>query len=175
MGVTGVFQRVPAGIELPAELPPHTDLLRRYLYVLGAPLDRIDDLVQEVFVVALQKGLVDQGPTAVAAFLRGAAKNLLLRSRRSLAARREVELADEVWQQQCEAIDDDVRIAALRQCVAALPDRSRGLLQRCYGDGAGREALAAEFGLLAEGVKTSLRRLRAALRECVERRLRGQP
>ena len=157
------------------DLGQHTGMLRRYLFVLGAGADRIDDLVQEVVVVALQKDVQDRGEGPVGAFLRRIAKNLVLRDRRSAAARREVELADEVWRAECrdDAGDGEVRLAALRACVAALPERSRNLLARCYGDGAGRSELGVEFGLLADGVKTALRRLRAALRECVDRRLRG--
>ncbi len=149
-------------------------MLRRYLYVLGARVDRIDDLVQEVFVVVLQKGFEDRGPAAIGAFLRAVAKNLLLRDRRSLAARREVELADGTWSSQCGDDDGSFRIDALRQCVETLPTKGRQMLQRCYGDDAGRAALGAEFGMVADGVKTALRRLRAALRACVERRMRGR-
>ncbi len=156
-------------------LPPHAAMLRRYLYVLGARSDRIDDLVQEVFVVALGKDLDDRGPAAAGAFLRGVAKNLLLRDRRSAAARREVELGDEVWREQCGKGDGDARVDALRTCIGGLPDRSRLLLRRCYADGAGRRELGAEFGMVGDGIKTALRRLRAALRACVERRLRGGP
>ncbi|MCB9876636.1 MAG: hypothetical protein H6835_03450 [Planctomycetes bacterium] len=154
------------------ELPPHAAMLRRYLWVLGARGDRIEDLVQEAFVVALQKGLADRGQAAASAFLRGVAKNLLLRERRSRAMRREVELADAVWHEQCGGDGDD-RVEALRRCVEALPDKSRALLTRCYQGGAGREALGAEFGMVPDGIKTALRRLRAGLRECIERRLRG--
>jgi DNA-directed RNA polymerase specialized sigma24 family protein len=160
------------GADLPA-LQAHAAMMRRYLFVLGARADRIDDLVQEVFVLVLQKPIEDRGPAAVGAFLRGVARNLLLRERRSAGARREVELAHEVWQQECGTGAGDERIDALRQCVDALPQRSRALLQRVYADGAGRAAAGAEFGLAADGVKTALRRLRDGLRGCVERRLRG--
>jgi RNA polymerase sigma factor (sigma-70 family) len=154
-------------------LQEHAAMLRRYLYVLGAGADRIDDLVQEVFVVALHKLLLDRGPAATAQFLRGVAKNLLLRQRRSFAARREVELGDEVWREQC-GEEGDRRADALRNCVEGLPERGRRLLQRCYADGAGRHELGLEFGMAVDGIKTTLRRLRAALRACIERRLRGQ-
>jgi len=157
----------------PPALQPHGAMLRRYLFVLGARVDRLDDLVQEVFVLVLQKGLDDRGPAAVGAFLRGVAKNLLLRDRRSAGARREVELADEVWREECGEGGGGERVDALRGCVEALPDRSRALLQRTYTDRLGRAAVAAELGLRADGVKTALRRLRDGLRECVERRLRG--
>lgn len=146
-------------------------MLRRYLFVLGAPVDRVDDLVQDVFALALQKQMEDRGEAALGAFLRGVAKHLLLRARRSHASRREVELADEVWQRECVSGSGDERVEALRHCVGGLPERSRKLLQRTYEDGAGREALGAEFGMVPNGIKTALRRLRTALRACVERRL----
>lgn len=147
-------------------------MLRRYLHVLGASADRVDDLLQEVFVVALHKLLDDRGPAAAASFLRGIAKNVLLRQRRSFVARREVELGDEVWREQCGDGVGDERVDALRRCVAGLPERSRQLLRRCYADDAGRHELGDEFGMAVDGVKTALRRLRAALRDCIERRLR---
>jgi len=146
-------------------------MLRRYLFVLGARADRLDDLVQEVFAVALQKSGECLQPSP---FLRGVAKNMLMRDWSSAKARREVELADEVWQVECADDGEELRLAALRQCVSALPSRSRCLLQRAYVDRAGRAALGAEFGMVANGIKTALRRLRAGLRACVERRVRGE-
>ena len=161
---TAALARVP-------DLHAHAEMLRRYLFVLGARADRIEDLLQEVFAVALKKELNDQGAAPVAVFLRRAAKNMVLRDRHSQVARREVELADEVWREECVDEDEELRLDALRQCVAALADRSRALLQRVYVDGAGRRDVGKEFGLVPNGVKTAMRRLRAGLRECVARRL----
>lgn len=172
--VTTTHEPAAATAPQQPELTVFAGMLRRYLFVLGAAPDRLDDLIQEVFVVALQKRIEDRGIGPVAAFLRAVAKNLLLRDRRSAAALREVELADEVWNARCGVDDGEARLDALRQCVAALPARSRELLARSYGAGAGRQALGVEFGLVPDGVKTALRRLRALLRECVQRRLRGE-
>jgi RNA polymerase sigma-70 factor (ECF subfamily) len=155
------------------DLAPHAPMLRRYLFVLGAAVDRLDDLVQETFVLVLQKQPEDRGPRAVGAFLRGVAKNLLLRDRRSQQARREVEGADEVWQREC-GDDGDARIDALQQCVGELPERSRELVHRHYANHQGRAEIAAAMAMTPDGVKTALRRLRDGLRECVERRLRRQ-
>lgn len=154
-------------------LAPHAPMLRRYLFVLGAAVDRLDDLVQETFVLVLQKQPEDRGPRAVAGFLRGVAKNLLLRERRSQRARREVEGADELWQREC-GDDGDARIDALQQCVGELPERSRELVQRHYANHEGRAEIAAAMAMTPDGVKTALRRVRDGLRECVERRLRRQ-
>ena len=164
----------PPAVQQP-DLAPHADMLRRYLFVLGAPAGRIEDLLQEVFVIVLGKNVEDRGEGPVGAYLRAVAKNLVLRDRRERSRHREVELADQVWYEHCGNDDGDARLDALRACLAALPAKSRNLLVRCYGGGAGRAALGAEFGMAADGVKTALRRVRAALRECVQRRLRDNP
>jgi RNA polymerase sigma factor (sigma-70 family) len=156
-----------------AALDCHTAMLRRYLLTLGARPDRIGDLIQEAFVVSLQKGVEDQGRAAIASWLRGVVRNLLLRERRSAGARREVELAGEVWRERCADGDGDELVDAMRECIRQLPARGQAIVQRVYGDGDGRAAIGAEFGLVADGVKTALRRLRTALKECLERRLRG--
>ena len=159
------------GDDLGQRLTSHATMLRRYLYVLGADADRIDDLIQEVFVVALRKTAEQYDHDAFGAFLRGCAKNMLLRARRSTGARREVELADEVWQHATERYDE--RIDALQTCLDALPPRSRKLLESTYANGLSRLATGQLFGMRANGIKTTLRRLRDGLRLCVERRLRG--
>ena len=147
-------------------------MLRRYLFVLGAGADHLDDLIQDVFTLALEKQIEDRGERATGTWLRRAAKNLLLRQRHSRTARREVEVGDEVWQQaHDELAREDERVDALRRCLGQLPERQRALLARAYRDGAGRRELAAEFAMAPDGIKTILRRLRAALASCVERRL----
>jgi RNA polymerase sigma-70 factor (ECF subfamily) len=152
------------------DLAPRAGMLRRYLLVLGAPVDRLDDLVQEVFVLALQRPFEHRGDAAVGVLLRGIARNLLLRVRRSAAARREVELAHEVWCEDDGERDGDERLDALRACVEQLPPRSRALLDACYREQRGRDELARAFAMRPDGIKTALRRLRDGLRACVERR-----
>ena len=153
-----------------ARLAPRAAMLRRYLFVLGCGADRLDDVVQEVFVVVLQKGFEDRGEPAAGVLLRSIARNVLLRSRRSAAARREVELAHEVWCEDGGDGDGDERVDALRACVDALSERSRALLHGAYGDEHGRIELAQSHGMRPQGVKTALRRLRELLRACVERK-----
>ena len=155
---------------LPAALDRHRAMLRRYTAVLGAPAGALDDLLQEVFVVVLGKPFVDRGPAATGALLRAIARNLVLRARRTAAARREVELAHEVWCEEAGDDDGDPRVEALRACVEALPARGQQLLQLSYVDGLDRQAVARAVGMRPFGVKTAMRRLRAALRACLERR-----
>ena len=154
----------------PAALERHRAALRRYLRVLGADDSTADDLVQEVFVVALERPDFDASVAARAfVFLRTTARHLWLKSHRRTLSRREVEHADEVWQQHCEGDGRDY-VDALRRCVAELPERSRALLEATYAERASRADSARAFGMSEHGIKSALRRLRARLHECIERR-----
>lgn len=149
-------------------------MLRRYLFVLGAAPDRIDDLVQDTAALALAKEVTHKTDEELARWLRAAGKNLLLRDWQTQTKRREVDLADEVWHEEQQGLPDDARVLALRTCVANLSRRDQSILRRTYAQGSSREAVGREFGLGLEGVKTALRRLRAALRLCIQQRLKEQ-
>lgn len=148
----------------------HGTPLRRYLRVLGCALDRVEDVLQETLLIALRAELTVRSDAETRAFLRQTAKNVLRNHTRSERRRREVEIADEVWQAQCQADDGQGYLAALQECIAALPERQQQLVQGAYRDQLGRDQIAATLGMQPEGIKTALRRLRVALRECVERK-----
>jgi len=172
--------------------PPADDLVRqhlrslwRYLRMLGAEPAEADDLAQEAFVVAMQKGALpiepwsgEPGlghPELLAAFLRTTARFLFLRLRK--AGRRERRLADEVdalWARDAARDGGDALVAAVHACVGELDGRARRAIELCYGlhdnDAQGRAAIAHELGLQENGVKTLLQRVRQRLRECIERR-----
>ena len=147
----------------------------RYLRMHGATPHEADDLVQEAFVVAVQKGALALEPAATAAFLRRTARFLFLRSRRD--AREAIALADsvdELWDRDCAADDGDGLLERLRECVQRLPERSRRAVELGYGldadEPARRTEMAAALGLQVNGVKTLMQRVRAWLRTCIERR-----
>ncbi len=169
-----------------APLPPRSDAARavaahlhalwRYLRMHGASAHEADDLAQDAFVIALQKGALFLAPAATATFLRRTARFLFLRLRRS--GRDAVVLADAVerlWAHDCAHDGGDQRLDALRQCLGELTERARRAIERSYAlggvDELGRAAVAAELGLAEDGLKTLLQRARAQLRACVERRM----
>lgn len=159
---------------LGAAVEAHRPALWRYLRVLGADDATADDLVQETFLVALQRPDFDPSSAAgTFAFLRTTARYRWLKSRRGKATRREVEHADEVWDQHCGGDGSDY-LDALRRCVDELPERSRSLLEATYDDRAGRRETAARFGMTENGIKSALRRLRSALHDCIERRRKAR-
>jgi RNA polymerase sigma-70 factor, ECF subfamily len=163
-------EETPAGDEIQAIVGRHQRGLWRYLRALGADADLADDLLQDAFVVALRRGLRDRGDAATFAFLRATARHLYLKSRRRKRALREVDEADLVWLENCGPADGDAWFAALRACHDRLPPRSLQMLHLAYGEELAHAELGRRFGLAVEGVKSALRRLRAALRACVERR-----
>lgn len=147
--------------------------LWRYLRVLGADAATADDLAQEAFLVALRRpDFAHDAAGATFIFLRTTARHLWLKSRRRRQSLREVDEADRVWDARC-ADRGEEYLAALELCVDQLPERSRALLAATYGERRGRAAAGADFGMRPEGIKSALRRLRAFLHDCIERRLGG--
>lgn len=160
----------------------HQAQIYRYLRYLGAPLHVAEDLAQETFVVAFQKSSQgkDSEITHQAAWLRGVARNLFLvhcRQARATPVHLDmefVEQADGFWARTFPgATDAGDHLEALRQCLAALPQRERKMVDLQYRLKKSRGELAAQAGLTEEGVKTMMRRLRAALAQCIENRLKA--
>jgi RNA polymerase sigma factor (sigma-70 family) len=145
----------------------HEAALRRYLRVLGADAD-LDDLVQETLLVLLQRDFVDAGPRTTASFLRRTARHLFLRRHRGLLP--QVETADLVWQQECRHDDGNGYVEAVRACLQQLGPRAARIVQASYAEDLGREAIARELGMTADGVKTALRRIRSRLADCIRQR-----
>jgi len=161
--------------EMAALVRTHQAGVWRYLRFLGCDAAEADDLVQETFLAVLRDGFEVRSPAETASYLRTVARNRLLADRRkdrNRPALVDLEAAETVWAQV--AGDDGLGdyLAALGECLdrAATP-RVRRALTLQYADRASRERIAAELDMAVEGVKTLLRRARAALRECVERRL----
>jgi RNA polymerase sigma-70 factor (ECF subfamily) len=153
----------------------HQAGLRSYLRWLGAPGDAVDDLVQDTFVAALARPPVERDAASTAAWLRTVARHLLLRQLRTNDRRgRAVELdeAAAAWERHLGGADDgDAFRTALRACIAALTPRQSEAMRLRYGDDLPVATVGARMGIGASGAETLLRRLRAVLRACIERRL----
>lgn len=171
-------QGAPAAVAPPAPeaiVQRHLLGVWRYLRMQGADPHEADDLTQEAFVVALQKGAAALDPAATATFLRRTARFLFLRLRRDARAAIELaDAADELWARWCEHDGGDDLVDALRRCVGQLTGRAREAVTLCYGVGSAapvaHAAAAASIGLQPNGLKTLLQRTRQLLRECIERR-----
>jgi RNA polymerase sigma-70 factor (ECF subfamily) len=159
----------------------HQAELYRYMRYLGADRTAAEDLVQETFLAAFRSTAAPQtgDDRDLARWLRGVARNLFLRHcRRSRKAPRTMdhailERAEATWAEGfLRGGDGFDYVEALRRCLDGLsPDQRRALDLR-YAERRSRAEMAATLKMTENGVKSLLRRLRARLAECVERRLR---
>ena len=154
----------------------HERSLRAYLAALGCAPDRADDLLQDVFLSALSRGLADRGEQATAVWMRKAARHLYLRGldrERRGAELAELAAAEEAWEE-FDAGDGGQRyLGALRACMEGVQPRARQALDLYYRERLPREGVGERLGLSLSGVNSLLVRTRRALRECIERRLAG--
>ncbi|MFO1054060.1 MAG: sigma factor-like helix-turn-helix DNA-binding protein [Planctomycetota bacterium] len=152
----------------------HQRGLVRFLRAIGCPTSEAEEVAQDALLIALDRGMVARRDAG--AFLRGAARRIWMRQRRDRARREQllIRRAAETWEQDCAHDDGDGWHDAMTRCVGALPERSRRALEMRYVEEAPRERIAAELGIGEHGARTLLQRLRAALRECVQRRMRDE-
>ena len=150
----------------------------RYVRFLGADASEADDLTQETFLALARAEFVERDERQTAGYLRVVARNQLLALRRKQnreIGTVELEAADSVW---AAAAGPEGSLAgyldALGDCLKQLEDRAREAIDLHYRDSASREAIAERLEMQPDGVKTLLRRTRQVLRECVERKLKGE-
>lgn len=145
----------------------------RYLRVLGANHAEADDLTQETFLSVLRSGLENRGVSATAAYLRRIARNLLIDLRRRDKRLRDIKQVQQTAEVFEEITPDggDEWMDALDQCLQALPERTQGALELSYGMRLTMSEVAERLSMKENGAKTLLQRARAALRECIERKL----
>ncbi len=157
--------------------------LSAFVYGLLRDSHLAEDVLQEVWVrLAAEVGkgtrIENQG-----AWCRGMARNLVLRHwerQRTSKVVADSELLAKFLDRVEEAFAEDdqttdewaVRQAALDECVANLPERSRHLLTLKYEQRVSIEEIALALDFAFEAVTKALYRLRRALLECVERKIR---
>jgi RNA polymerase sigma-70 factor (ECF subfamily) len=142
----------------------------------------VEDLIQEVWIRLAAEARKGTQLENQAAWCRGVARNLIRRHWEQQKSSKvvadssvleafleRVELAfaesdtePAVWAE---------RQSALNECVAALPERSRRILELRYEARASMSAVASAMGQSFEGTTKTLYRVRRALLECVNKKL----
>ncbi|MCR9245816.1 MAG: sigma-70 family RNA polymerase sigma factor [bacterium] len=151
----------------------HWASTRRYLRVLGADAALADDLAQDTFVLALQKGIVDRG-AATAAWLRRTGRFILLDHSRRLRPA-QLDVAEEVWRDEDGDATTAERQGALRDCLPLLTSRGQAAVRLAYGERRSWREIGEALDMKVAGVKTLLRRCRATLADCIRRTLQLDP
>ena len=155
----------------------HQAGLRAYIRALGAQDAWVDDLAQEVFLVAYRRLDHFIAGSDIGRWLRGIARNLVLNERRKHARHTRLlhgPMVDVLEPAGVPAAPDPLASGVLQvmaECVQQLPDRSRELLQRRYEANSDAAELGRRFRLSAAAVRQTLSRTRAAVRRCVGAKL----
>lgn len=152
----------------------HQGSVRGFLVYMGCANDRLDDLVQDVFLSFLSSNFEDRGEPATRAFLRRIARNLFLkgleRERRQIV-QADPEFAEGAWVRFEEQESGNGYLVALRECLQGLRGRALEVLRLRYEESVQLVGVAQQLGMSESGVKSILVRTKRKLRDCVERRL----
>ena len=108
------------------------------------------------------------------AYLRRVARNLMLKQRRRAHQGPcfvDLEEADRAWCEEGGSDHGEEYRSALQKCLNGLGERPRQVLDLTYGEGLQRREVAKRLQMRDQGVKTLLHRVKARLRECIERRM----
>ncbi|MBL9154436.1 MAG: sigma-70 family RNA polymerase sigma factor [Verrucomicrobiales bacterium] len=157
--------------------------LRAFVRSLGVLPMWVDDIAQEAFIVAYERLDEFDESRDFGAWVRGIARNLVINERRKDARRKRI-LADNltdilvrtssVQEDEDEELGDygTARLAALRDCLTQLPEKSRDLIKARYEKDEAAPDIADRLQMKAPAVRKALERVRDALKRCMEEKLR---
>jgi RNA polymerase sigma factor (sigma-70 family) len=165
--------------DLSAEFLANRFHLMAFIYGLVRDASAAEDIFQEVWLKlaeAVERGVAIEEP---AKWCRGVARNLILHHWREQGGSKVVadssllELADQaLGEHEATADSWTDRRQALVECIRALPEHSRELLRLKYEQGRSVAGIADQLKRSAAAIMMALCRVRRALAECVEKRLR---
>lgn len=145
----------------------------RFLRLIGCDSALADDLTQETFLYIYRNPIDEISRAATAAYLRKAARNLLLNRRRKEGREHplNVEAAEAAWIALTPTGRGDERLEALQRCLEKLAERARSAVDLKYGQGRSEAEVAELLQTTLDAAKSLLKRARAQLRACVERQV----
>lgn len=158
----------------------HLDAIHAFV-ALKLPVPHlVDEITHETFVFAFHSIAKFTPDTSFRGWLRAIAANKVRaeieryyreeRNRLAYTERRAIEDA-----LQATASPDSREVEALNDCLKDVPEKLRTLLNLKYHDESSSEEIASNLERSVAWVRTTLCRVRQQLRECVERKLKGQP
>jgi RNA polymerase sigma factor (sigma-70 family) len=151
--------------------------LMAFIYWLVRDPHTAEDIFQEVWIKLLEALESGAAIEDQAKWCRGVAKNLILhhwRDQRDAKVLPDSELIEKVEIAFGEADDTDWtdRREALSQCLEQVPGKLRNLLSLKYELGHSIDGIAREANQSSASVIKALLRVRQALRQCIERRVK---
>lgn len=167
--------------DIAARLRAETRPLLAWLLVLTGNRDVADELFQEVCLEVWRGRARFREGEEFGAWVRGVAKNVVLRERRRRGRDRVTPWSPELLEgfatsrpSHSSPHGEDDRRLALEACLEELGPQHRDVLRRIYHDRAPHAVIAKESGRSASAVKMLAMRLRTRLKDCVSRRLQEE-
>ena len=166
-GDTAEFERL---------LREHHKQLLGYIHSLVRDLEDAEDLFQQTMIILWKKFATFDRQQSFLAWACGVARlevsNFLrVRGRNRLYFTDDLNLLLADTHADFSREEVESRQEALRACVQKLRERDRELLKVCYGIAHGVIEAAKASGRSAQSIHNSLRRIRRALYECIQRTL----
>jgi RNA polymerase sigma-70 factor (ECF subfamily) len=148
-----------------------------FLHGLVPDPHAVEDLFQEVCLVAVRKAAEFEDGTNFTAWARAIARHKV----REHLRRRSGVLVDDAFFDGIEKAFDEARAEVefdprkeqLRRCLEKLQDGSRRILSLRYDEGLDPAAIAGRIGKSRAAVNSLLQRIRETLKDCVDRRTAG--
>jgi RNA polymerase sigma-70 factor (ECF subfamily) len=155
----------------------HRTALHAYIFAGVRNHNDAEDILQNVSLAAVESSAQLADEAGFLPWSLEIARRRILKHYR--AANRERAIDPELLSQLAEAagrVEDAVPASAyqtaLQTCLEGLPATSRRLMEKRYdGSVSGIAELATQFDRSVQSVYAQIKRIKAALRECVERRL----
>src|SRR5215469_8480702 len=154
----------------------HQARLRASIRALGVRPEAVDDVAQEVFLLAWQKR-ADFGFGDFGAWLMEMARRLVANERRKESCHRRI-LAGEVTDLLLQSLPEEDRpvdylvraeeVDALKNCLDKLPSKGRQMIQWRYFDQLAPATIADRLGRPSNYARQALLRLRRLLLQCVQ-------
>jgi RNA polymerase sigma-70 factor (ECF subfamily) len=157
--------------------------LRAFVRSLGVLPMWVDDIAQEAFIVAYERLDEFDQSREFGAWVRGIARNLVINERRKDARRKRI-LADNLTDilVRTSSVPEDVeeelgdygtaKLAALRDCMTQLPEKSRDLIRARYEQDEAAPDIADRLHMKPPAVRKALERVRESLKKCMDEKLR---
>jgi RNA polymerase sigma-70 factor (ECF subfamily) len=173
------YSRMPSDPDNPAALlqrlfVQHASHVRGFVVALLPDPSQADDVLQETFLTVTAKADAFDPSRDFVAWACGIAR-MKVREAGRRAAKRWRPLSDEVLDALAASVpaDDaaDERLAVLADCVGRLGPQSRRVIDLRYQQSHKPEEIARRMDWGVDSVYVALSRARAALRQCVERKL----
>ncbi|HAB17311.1 MAG TPA: sigma-70 family RNA polymerase sigma factor [Verrucomicrobiota bacterium] len=157
----------------------HQSSLRGLIRALGVESLWVDDLAQEAFLIAHREYQSFDSQKDFGRWLRGIARNLVANERRKEAPHArlldgpftDLMLAAQPTPTPPGPTESQRLLEVMNGCIGELPERSRELLRLRYQGADPASVVAVRFQMSREALRQWLVRLRAQVRQCMQRKL----